>query len=655
MAPLALAVLAFVPAAANAAVTTSSITTPAGPVFSMYDNQPADPSAQQTFDIAGTSNGTTGDQVDINCYYTVDHSRRSYNAVSGVSVDAAGSFTATGNLNDVSGSSHSCVLRAVPAGANPAFLPDFAGPSMHVGRINSKPTPGNSYWDVEQTQPKGRMHWNNTSACGLKSRVYSDGTDYASFYWAFRPWNCAAALYNDDGYGSSEVIVDSHVGFDPYQEQYATGASTGKTDVEWSSQFDSTNGNVTIVERGEIKRCVDGSNNAVDQTNPGDNCVALVPTGITRERTIVQDREGQTATVTDKWTSNDHAGHKVQLAYDNSSQSCGDWFIFCNFNGPNVTFGGTSKTGAASTRAAANSTSASPPPSTTSCWFFDYYFSYCVPNPDPTVYKLPGETEYNLHNSGDTVEGLAAAPATIYVQVSDETNAHAYGSLTYTTAPDGLVWRSNDEFIARYTRDVPADGTVTLTQIYGQAPTSAGIGVLGASVEDKQAGPTVTITSPANGSTVKSAGQTVTGTATDNIGVKTLTVNGQSVTPGAGGAYSTKMTLKAGSNTITAIATDAEGNTAQAQSVVIYKAATAKCKVPNVRKKTLASARAAIKKARCVVGKVRSKTSKKVKPGHVISQGRKAGTRVAVGTRVNLTIAKPRAATNHNVKPTFTG
>jgi hypothetical protein len=656
LAPLALAVLAIAPAAAHASVTTSSITTPTGPVFSMYDNQPADPTTQQTFAISGTSNGTTGDQVDIRCYYRYDYGRRSYSVASAVPVDASGNFTATGNFNDVSGSSHSCVLRAVPAGSDPAFLPDFAGPSMHVGRVNTKPTAGANYWDVEQTQAQGRLHYNNPSECGLKSRPYFDGTDYNSFYWAFRPWSCAAALYNSDGYSSSEIVIDGHIGFDPYQQQYTDAATTGKTDLQqWSSQSDPANGNLTIVERGEIKRCVDASNNAVDSTSPGSSCVALVPTGVTRERTIVQNNQGQTATVTDKWISNDNAAHKAQLAYDNGSESCGDNSFYCNFYGPNsgsAPKSGSAKAGASTTGAATSSTSASPPPTTTSCWYYYYYFSYCAPNPDPTVYKLPGETTYNLHNSGDTVEGLAAAPATIYVQVSDERNAHAYGSMTYTTAPDGLVWRWNAEFIARYNRTVPAGGTLTLTHIYGQAPTASQIGVLGTTVEDAQQGPTVTITAPANGSTVKTAKPTITGTATDNVGVKTLTVNGHSVTPNANGTWSTSaITLKAGSNTITAIATDGSGNTAQAQSIVIYKPAAARtCKVPNVKGKSLSSARTAIKKAGCVVGKVNTKATKKVKPGRVMTQSRKAGSRVAIATRVNLTIARPTA-----VRPSFTG
>ena len=56
------AVLVAVPSA-QAAVTSSSITTPKNNVYFLYNyNTP------NTFAISGTTNGTTGDYVDINCY-----------------------------------------------------------------------------------------------------------------------------------------------------------------------------------------------------------------------------------------------------------------------------------------------------------------------------------------------------------------------------------------------------------------------------------------------------------------------------------------------------------------------------------------------------------------------------------------------------------
>jgi parallel beta-helix repeat protein len=74
--------------------------------------------------------------------------------------------------------------------------------------------------------------------------------------------------------------------------------------------------------------------------------------------------------------------------------------------------------------------------------------------------------------------------------------------------------------------------------------------------------PVVTITSPIDGATVSTSSITVTGTATDDTGVTTLTVNGNSVTVESDGSFTTTVSLTSGVNTIIVIATDAAGNSA---------------------------------------------------------------------------------------------
>jgi uncharacterized delta-60 repeat protein len=77
-------------------------------------------------------------------------------------------------------------------------------------------------------------------------------------------------------------------------------------------------------------------------------------------------------------------------------------------------------------------------------------------------------------------------------------------------------------------------------------------------------------------------------------------------------------------------------------AVARYLAAPPPCKVPNVRGKNLAAARARIKKARCTVGKVARKPSKRAKKGRVLSQSPRAGAMVPSGTKVNLVVSKGR-------------
>jgi uncharacterized delta-60 repeat protein len=67
-----------------------------------------------------------------------------------------------------------------------------------------------------------------------------------------------------------------------------------------------------------------------------------------------------------------------------------------------------------------------------------------------------------------------------------------------------------------------------------------------------------------------------------------------------------------------------------------------RCRVPNVRGKKLPVARSAITKAHCKVGKVRRKTSKKVKRGRVISQRPKPRTTLPNRGKVNLVVSRGR-------------
>ena len=92
-------------------------------------------------------------------------------------------------------------------------------------------------------------------------------------------------------------------------------------------------------------------------------------------------------------------------------------------------------------------------------------------------------------------------------------------------------------------------------------------------------GPTVAITSPANGATVTSPSLPVSGNATDsgrgNDGVSSVTVNGVSASGGtAAGSgtanWSATVTLTPGQNTITAVARDSLNNAGQQQITVTY-------------------------------------------------------------------------------------
>lgn len=72
--------------------------------------------------------------------------------------------------------------------------------------------------------------------------------------------------------------------------------------------------------------------------------------------------------------------------------------------------------------------------------------------------------------------------------------------------------------------------------------------------------PTLSVTSPVNGLVTNNASITVSGTTNDiTSSPVTLTVNGEAVTVGSNGAFTTTLTLTEGNNTITVVATDSAG------------------------------------------------------------------------------------------------
>ena len=86
--------------------------------------------------------------------------------------------------------------------------------------------------------------------------------------------------------------------------------------------------------------------------------------------------------------------------------------------------------------------------------------------------------------------------------------------------------------------------------------------------------PFVTITSPANGSTVASSPVTVTGTAGGSSGVKSVTVNGVGATL-YGSNWTAKVPLTPGQNTLTATMTPKYGSTATDSVTVTYSGSAA--------------------------------------------------------------------------------
>jgi chitinase len=85
--------------------------------------------------------------------------------------------------------------------------------------------------------------------------------------------------------------------------------------------------------------------------------------------------------------------------------------------------------------------------------------------------------------------------------------------------------------------------------------------------------PSVTISGLTNGTKVKKKEQTISGTATDNIGIEKVEVivNGQTITATGTVTWTADVTLQKGDNTITVRVTDSAGNVEEETMTIKYK------------------------------------------------------------------------------------
>ena len=177
-----------------------------------------------------------------------------------------------------------------------------------------------------------------------------------------------------------------------------------------------------------------------------------------------------------------------------------------------------------------------------------------------------------------SISGPPAAPASIFVR-SDTTRPDGFaapvGAITFASAPNSIEFYDDGNPVSRfgqlhYVRTVPATGELLLQHSYTTGTSLDVVRVIAGRIQDAMAGPAVAITSPGPNSRAPRSRVQVTGTATDNGSVRSLTVNGVGVAVGAGGAWSRRVSLKRGANKITAEAADAQGNRTQAQITVSY-------------------------------------------------------------------------------------
>jgi hypothetical protein len=610
---------ALVPSAmAEGPTTATSITSPADPYFDYYDDSAGYEDANENgindaneLTVTGTANGS--ENLTLACVYGgYGGGGREYDYVADLyyggddsldddfTPDGNGGYTwsktidkydATVYENQTRGD-QTCYLKAVPANNYSARgsstravdiynddLAPFSGPRLGMGYVSiyggggpivfdrsagdrarqDKKMPSgetrrlgvrthdqNQVYDYEATFPQLKGYWNyySVSSCGIcYSFPFSAGT-FAQPYYSSWYLGGYQDRFADGGPSQSALLIDGKDGFHTYdtaQNEYRYDCDNNGENCSWEPRegatelqgeiesFNHSTGDVTFVERDDVVTCdasdVDEDGDGVDEYQNGnmnaDNCEQFVPTGIQFERRITQNRNGQVTSLKDRYISTDGQQHTVNAQYYNEVDYSSD-----------------------------------------------------------AVWRIPGSESYASYDSGDEITLPAGPVSTFFGRDSyNNDNPQETGgpvSLTYVGRPDRAFFDYEDGLVFEYHRTVGAGGSTSLENIYGHALDKEGVEALGRSVEDQVGGgPVVDITTPGAGTTFGTSRITVSGTAGDNVGVETLKVNGKSVPVSSDGTWSTEIELAEGANTLTAVATDGEGQTATDSVAVTYKKADA--------------------------------------------------------------------------------
>jgi hypothetical protein len=443
--PLAAVALLAAAGSAQAAVTASNVTSPADGSFIRFDTT----SSPGTISVSGTSNGTTGDQVDLYCTRGAATSFHASLIVDNLAVNADGSFTYNGSPSGAG--DEACVIRALP-GADPTptsatDLSQFTGPRVYLGEIADTKVAGGPngglLWDyfLYNSQTQGGMGYDSLGFCGLdESFVYNPSTLAKSkaLFW------CNAWFWYREGdmaHGTrSEIQVDGRNAYPP-----AAAASLftnseqnpGFLPITYSPSFAPGTSDLTISESDPFLYC---PGNPFPPT--AGNCPTFERAPIDVQRSIAMDALGRQVRITDTYTSRDGAAHPVDMLYEQ------DFF--------------------------SNTT---------------------------TAYRFPWrDTGYLQHALNDTFPGPGGtSPGSIYIKgnkdAADGDETDPQGAITYSTPPEEIRFlnyptQANQFWAMHYRRTVPATGSLTFTFVFSNAFLASDVNAMAAAAEASLRPPT---------------------------------------------------------------------------------------------------------------------------------------------------------------------
>jgi hypothetical protein len=289
----ALAALATSVPVASATVTQSTAAT--SPSFAFEDATLAGPSTRH---VTGTTDGTTGDNVDVVCLNLLSGNRVKTN----VAVAADGSVSVDVLESDIS--SRYCHLGIVPAGTSPVDASAFSGPWVGGGLWRTFDDGGVYDFYTEQAHAKAYVDMHSIGYGGLYDMLLYDASGNAGDY-LFYDNAYLDTGYHGDGAGGTrpDALVDGQPAFASYNA-YSANSSASRPGASFTHTVNPDNGDVVITDDEDLLLCADGP------------CSSFVPSGLRVERTIVQDHDGRMVSIYDEVRNTSGASHSFDFEYE---------------------------------------------------------------------------------------------------------------------------------------------------------------------------------------------------------------------------------------------------------------------------------------------------------------------------------------------------
>lgn len=573
----------WVPARAAAAITGSTLTAPADASELFFDGDDGTGSVM----VTGTATGATpGDVGDLYCYTVSD--TVATKVASGITV-GSGVFAADVSLSPIAG--QVCRLRLVPAGTKPtgAAAAAFAGPRISVSDRFSHSSNGNLYGYYVLS---GVLPWSfafqSLGDCPILASYATDPSTLGSFS-LFAGNGCLPRTSGiaPNLHSRSAIQIDGLNAYTPASISPLTGVA-GFEPIAYSTAFDALHDTVTITETDVPTICgPPGGYPAALAT-----CPFLHDSGIVVHQTTTLLPGGQVARVSDHFQDVDGHSHALDLLFGQAVQS----------QAPGELSG----------------------------------------------FQFPSQSMFASHASPESFT-LFPSGANSIIVVSDSgfapSTSNPIGAITYSRPPKDADFISSagaqtSAFLMHYADVLPAGGSLDYDWSYEQAADATSLARSEQVERDRFGAPSVAISTPRQNLVTAANHVMVHGTATDLVGLASVTVNQHGVSVGPLGGFAAAVKLKAGKNTIRVTATNLAGNTHTTTRTVTYRPH--RCTVPALKGKSLAAARAALKQHSCSVGTVTRTRSRTVRSGRVISTSPKRGRGGRAGLKVKLVVSRGR-------------